>query len=161
MRNLIRNFWNWYERNLESNTVIVAALFVWQLAHLYWLTADVVLFRLIGYGFFHPNEVLKYLIIFADYMEIPALITGTILYIGLMRKESHGKNFLYLVLINSQWLHLYWLTDEFVVQKFATGSLVYLPVWLAWTAIFIDYLEFPVILDTVKRSMTYLKGRDI
>lgn len=32
-----------------------------------------------------------------------------------------------------------------------------LPVWLAWIAIFIDYLELPVIYDTIKEFIKALK----
>ena len=55
---------------------------------------------------------------------------------------------LYLAFLNSQWLHIFWITDEFVVGTSGAGSL---PAWLAYVAILIDYLELPVMVDTSKR----------
>jgi hypothetical protein len=69
-----------------------------------------------------------------------------------LRKGWNWKSFIFLLFLNSQWLHIFWITDEFVVNEF-TGeeAISSLPVWLAWVAILIDYLELPVIYDTMKK----------
>ena len=69
------------------------------------------------------------------------------------------KPILYLLFLNSQLLHIFWITDEFVVSSGA-GETSSLPVWLAYVAILIDYLELPVIYDTVKRlAVALARGR--
>ena len=84
-----------------------------------------------------------------DYTEIPALITTSFLYIYELRKRFSWKAVFFLIALNSQWLHLFWITDEFVLNQFSGRPDTVLPVWLAWVAIMIDYLEVPVIIDTV------------
>jgi hypothetical protein len=44
----MRTFWRWYERHYRLNLAITLVLFLLQLVHLYWLTADVVWYRLTG-----------------------------------------------------------------------------------------------------------------
>jgi hypothetical protein len=58
---------------------------------------------------------------------------------------------LYLALLNSQWLHILWITDEIVVETIASASLFSWIGAVAWVAILIDYLEVPVIVDTLRR----------
>jgi hypothetical protein len=58
---------------------------------------------------------------------------------------------LYLFLINTQWLHIFWITDEFVVDLLAIHETNIKAHVLVWLAIFIDYLEIPVIIDTIKK----------
>src|SRR3989344_759149 len=60
-----------------------------------------------------------------------------------------------IITLNSQWLHIFWITDEFVIQYLAGSDIGFLPFWLAWLAIFIDYLELPVMYDTIKRAINY------
>ncbi|MBI3255992.1 MAG: hypothetical protein HYZ63_03405, partial [Candidatus Andersenbacteria bacterium] len=65
----------------------------------------------------------------------------------------------YLVFLNTQWLHLFWISDEFVIHTFLGephGGTI-LPTWLAWVAIMIDYLEVPVIIDTLRKVGRALK----
>ncbi len=163
---MIQKFWKWYQDNLHINQAIVAVLFIWQVLHLYWLTTHVVAERVLGYSVFNPTELYQFLLIIADYIEIPALISGTLLYFHLSKERRSFKNILFIVLINSQWLHLFWITDEFAVSHFR-GEHSYFPptpqhglVWgLAWLAIFIDYLELPVIYDSVKRTALSLLKR--
>jgi hypothetical protein len=150
-------FWAWYERNYKWNVGISAGLFLLQLVHLYWLSTDVVLARIFGHSFFHPNDLWRTIIILVDYTEIPALIGTSLLYLNSLRKKYNKKDLLYLIFLNIQWLHLFWITDEFVVGRFASGSVVTLPLWLAWTAILIDYLELPVIYETIIRFLKSLK----
>ncbi|RJP44368.1 hypothetical protein C4587_01960 [Candidatus Parcubacteria bacterium] len=153
-RALAAGFWNWYNRFYALNLSVAAGLFLLQIVHLYWLTTDVVLFRIFGESFFFSeNEFVKLLLILVDYTEIPALITTSFVYINSIR--GRGKNVrdvLYLLFINIQWFHIFWITDEVVVEIFGhTGAF---PQWhplVAWSAIVIDYLELPVIYDTIKR----------
>jgi hypothetical protein len=146
----MNKFWDWYKKNLFLNQVIVALLFGWQLLHLYWLTTHVVADKVLGYPLFNPQDFYEFLLIIADYFEIPALISGTLLYIHSLKEGTVKKNLTFILLINSQWLHLFWITDEFVLEKFNNMGNNILPIWLAWIAIFIDYLELPVIYDTMK-----------
>lgn len=69
---------------------------------------------------------------------------------------------MFLFFINSQWLHIYWITDEFVLEHITrhVGPSI-LPVWLAWVAILIDYLELPVIVDTLRKFFASLKKEGI
>lgn len=156
---MIQIFWNWYKRNLILNQAIVAVLFGWQVLHLYWLSTNVVADRLLGYPLFDPQGFYHFLLIVADYFEIPALLSGTLLYFNSLKTGSARKNIFFIFLINSQWLHLFWITDEFVIEHFR-GEHQYFPNWLAWLAIFIDYLELPVIYDTIKSAASSFLRRE-
>ena len=154
MKQLLQKFWAWYERNLTLNIAIVALLFTWQLIHLYWLTTDIVILRIFGTSLFNPTGIVKLLIIIADYAEIPAILSASLLYVSLIRKELNVfKNALMLFFINSQWLHIFWITDEIIIKEFSSGVPI-LPIWLAWIAISVDYFELPVIYDTLKKFFT-------
>lgn len=142
-------FWAWYERHYTLNLGITTVLFALQVIHLYWLATDVIAGRLLGYSLFDPPAIWQYLIIVVDYTEIPALISTSVLYIYELQKKFSWKPVFFLIFLNSQWLHLFWITDEFVVNQFAGRPDTVLPVWLAWVAILIDYLEVPVIVDTI------------
>ena len=150
------SFWGWYEKTLSANTIIVAILFTWQLIHLYWLTTNVVATRLLSVSYFNPSPFLEALIVIADYGEIPAIFAATLLYIRELRLKFNYKSIWMLVFINSQWLHILWITDEFVVQQFSNTAVLDLPIWLAWLAIGIDYLELPVIYDALKKAFRLL-----
>ncbi len=159
-KGLLQRFWDWYERHYTLNITLTALLFTLQLVHLYWLSADVVASRLVGQSFFDLTPLWKYLIILVDYTEIPSLLSTTVLYIYQMRQGKFWKGLLFLVLVNSQWLHLFWITDEFVVNQFSGQPDTILPLWLAWVAILIDYLELPVIADTLIKAFKALtQGR--
>jgi hypothetical protein len=146
----LQRFWAWYERYYALNVTLTAALFLLQVVHLYWLTAHVVMERLTGVSYFNPLPLWQYIIIVVDYTEIPALISTSILYIYELRKDFRWRYIVFLIFLNSQWLHLFWITDEFVVNEFGSESTV-LPTWLAWVAICIDYLEIPVMIATIWR----------
>jgi hypothetical protein len=150
-------FWAWYERHYVVTLTITAALFALQLVHLYWLTADVVMSKLVGQSYFQLTPFWQYIIVLVDYTEIPSLLSTSLLYIYQLRKGWSWKSILFLILLNSQWLHLFWITDEFVVNKFQGESDMLLPAWLAWVAILIDYLELPVIADTIMSSIKAIK----
>src|SRR3989338_4463774 len=159
MRKYINQFWSWYEDNLHLNIGIAAGLFIWQLVHLFWLTADVVFERLFSFALLNLSGFWEYAIIFVDYTEIPALITVSLIYINELRTGRDAKkSILFIVLLNSQWLHLFWITGEFVVNQFRGTTEIILPLWLAWVAIMIDYLELPIMYDTIKKFFTLKTG---
>ncbi|MEK7642735.1 MAG: hypothetical protein AAB392_02980 [Patescibacteria group bacterium] len=158
---LIREFWRWYERNYKLNLGIAAGLFLLQIIHLFWLFGEVVTMKLFGSPLFILHDAPKLIIILVDYTEIPALFAVSGVYINELRKSWQWKSALYLFFINSQWLHLFWITDEFILKTITDASLVSLPLWFAWVAIAIDYLELPVIYDTLKRFRASLKKQDL
>ena len=157
MKDTLLKFFEWYKRNYKLNLYITAGLFVGQLIHLYWMTADVVMLRLFGREFWQIGEVWKLVIAIIDYTEIPAIIFTSIFYVHELKEKFNFKSLLFLILINSQWIHLFWITDEVVYAQFTGTALVMLPAWLSWTAILIDYLELPVIYDTVKKTIMSLR----
>lgn len=119
----------WLER-------LSAVLFFTQIAHLIWMTTYVIPLQLGSSPIWSPPEAPLAL---ADYLELPAIIATSVLYI-------RTKNWMMLFLVNVQLFHIFWITDEFVLDR---GTLV--PV-LAWIAILIDYLELPVMFDTIRRA---------
>lgn len=160
MNSVLKQFFDWYERHKKFHTVVTALLFLTQLVHLYWLGFHVIALRLGGEALFNPSPFWESIIIIVDYFEIPAIISASFLYINDLRLGFQWKPVLLLLFLNSQWLHLFWITDEFVQARFTGDAAVtLLPVWLAWTAILIDYLELPVIFDTIKRSIIIMKQR--
>lgn len=156
MKSLWNNFWSWYNRHLTLNTTIASFLFILQLIHLFWLTTDVVFFRLFNFKLFNFGAIPQFLIIVVDYTEIPALITTSLVYLNEHLKKPSIKAILFLIFLNIQWLHLFWITDEFVVSQFSQKS-IFIPIWLAWIAIFIDYLELPVIFETLRKTFNLLR----
>lgn len=143
-------FWGWYERTYTLNITIALGLFLLQIVHLIWLFGAVVWNELFGVPLFEFTGVWRALIVLVDYTEIPALLSVSLIYINELRQGWSGKSALYLLFLNTQWLHLFWITDEFVVLTFNSAGTV-LPFWLAWLAIGIDYLEVPVMIDTLKK----------
>ena len=153
-------FWAWYERNYVLNVSFASLLFLLQLAHLTWLGADPIAGRLTDHSLLSLHGFLQYLIWFADYSEIPALVVVSLVYVNELRRGFSWKALLFLLFLNSQWLHIAWITDEYVAAELAgAGSTPSLPGWLAWVAILIDYLELPVIYDTLKRLATAVRER--
>jgi hypothetical protein len=152
MRGFVRAFFDWYERHYTLNIGVASLLFLLQLVHLYWLSADVVADRLAGSSYFSPDGLFYYAILVVDYTELPALLSVSLVYINELRKGWSWKPLLFLLFLNSQWLHIFWITDEFVTAEFSAGAAgSSLPGWLAWVAILIDYLELPVIYDTLRK----------
>ena len=168
LQKALNSFWGWYERNYTLNVGIALVLFVFQLVHLYWLSFEVVFMRLFGESWVQFEGIFQTLIVLVDYTEIPALLSVSLIYIDKLRKGWDTKSVLFLILLNSQWLHLFWITDEYVVDQFAGASDGHsyggtiLPAWLAWVAIFIDYLELPVMVDTgITFIKSFLKGEKV
>ena len=151
-QSLWQRFWEWYERHYLVNLAAASVLFMLQVTHLAWMGADPVASRLDGHPLLSLHGVLQWLIVAVDYTEIPALIAVSLVYVNELRRGFSWRPLLFLVFLNSQWLHIFWITDEYV----ADGSL---PAGLAWVAILIDYLELPVIFDTLRRLWLTLAPR--
>jgi hypothetical protein len=86
--------------------------------------------------------------LFADIVEIPAIITRSYLYVISLNKKYSSKNLLLLLILNSQWLHIFWITNTFLVNNI-TESVTEWNYFLSWVAIAIDFLEIPVLIDSV------------
>ncbi|MBI2356110.1 MAG: hypothetical protein HYV13_02815 [Candidatus Doudnabacteria bacterium] len=155
---MFNKFWVWYQRHYLLNLSVATGLFLLQIFHLYWMLTDVVLLKLTGQSYFGLSDIWGIISTFIDYSEIPAIISTSILYIHLLRERWTAKNFLYLLFLNVQWIHILWITDEVVIERFATHiELFHWPLIAAWVAILIDYLELPVIWDTSKRLATEIR----
>lgn len=119
--------------------------------------------KLFGISLWDPSPLLESALLLVDYTEIPALITTSLVYINEIRVRGYNfKSVLYLFFLNSQFLHIFWITDEFIEARFTGGpEVTVLPIWLAFVAIAIDYLELPVIFETIKKFLDSLKKGDI
>lgn len=159
IRREIAVFWDWYERNYAINVSVATFLFVLQLVHLTWLSLHVVATRLFDHSYFPASGLLLGLLVIVDMLEMPALVSVSLVYINELRQKRNLRSLVYLVMLNSQWIHILWITDEFVVDRFGGAGPAW-PVWLAWVAIGIDYLELPVMLDTARRFLNAMAGRE-
>ena len=153
---MFNKFINFYLRYQNINLKISFILISLQLLHLYWLTTDVVIYRLTGIDYFIELSDFILLFIIIDYIEIPALVSGIIYYFFALiydkkEKEKRIKNTVLLILLAIQSIHIFWITDEIVYSTFVGSDLIYMPEYFAWIAILIDYLELPVIYDLLKR----------
>ncbi|MEX2552806.1 MAG: hypothetical protein WD627_07400 [Actinomycetota bacterium] len=119
-----------------------ALLFLTQIVHLVWMTTYVVPVKIWGISLWSPPEAP---LAFADYLEIPAIVTTSILYL-------RTRDWKMLFLVNVQLLHIYWITDEIILNRNTLNPI------LAWMAIMIDYLEIPVIIDTSRRFLSRAFG---
>ncbi len=157
-------FWIWYEKKYHIIAPLTAILFLLQLVHLYWMTTNVVFFRLFGHSFWDPSAFWNTVIALVDYTEIPAIISTSILYIHQYQtgeKAKRWRNILFLCLINSQWIHLFWITDEVIHEQLTGAVAIALPAWLSWLAISIDYLEIPVMIDSAKKAVKSLRNKGV
>lgn len=92
-----------------------------------------------------------------DYTEIPAIITTSLVYAKSYKRKPNNKDAFYLFFLNVQWLHIFWITDDVVVQLFGyEGLMGHWNQVVVWMAISIDYLELPVIVEMVRRSLKIL-----
>jgi hypothetical protein len=142
----IVNFWYRYENlNLKITFILISL----QLLHLYWLTTDVVLQRIYGESFLIFPKALLPVFVVIDYIEIPALISGMTFYsLSIYKHQKNSwKNSLFLAMLAVQVVHIFWITDEIVYDAFFETRLVEFPLYIAWIAILIDYLELPVMAD--------------
>ncbi len=146
-----QSFWGWYERRYTLNLSVALGLFLLQILHLIWLFVDVVWGRAFGVPLLELQGIWQMVIVLVDYTEIPALISISLVYANELRKQFSVSPVVYLFLLNTQWLHLFWITDEFVVNALTGTGFILFPLWLAFVAIGIDYLEVPVMIDTAKK----------
>ena len=146
----MNGFWEWYNRHYVLNVTIAATLFALQIVHLVWLTFDPLWFKLFGEPLLTAEKPWAWPLYLVDYTEIPALVTVSLVYLNGLRGGFAWKPFLYLLFLNSQWLHIFWITDEFVVAT-NEGAAVGMPTAFAYAALAIDYLELPVIYDTFRK----------
>jgi hypothetical protein len=142
----IVNFWYRYENlNLKITFILISL----QLLHLYWLTTDVVLQRIYGESFLIFPKAFLPVFVVIDYIEIPALISGITFYsLSIYKHQKDSwKNSLFLAMLAVQVVHIFWITDEIVYDTLFKTHLVEFPLYIAWIAILIDYLELPVMAD--------------
>ena len=160
---MLKSFWTWYERHYLLNISIALGLFILQIIHLLWLFSDVIWLKLFGSQLLPITPLFQTIIVLVDYTEIPALLSTALIYVNELRKGYSTKNLVYILLLLTQPIHMFWITDEFVVQQFSGSPdpAIMLPAWLAWVAIMIDYLELPVIFDTTKRLIKTLEDRNL
>lgn len=163
MNRIFDRFWKWYEKHLTLNLSIAAGLFSLQIIHLTWLALHVIAFKLLGFSLWDPGPFWQNIIILVDYTEIPALFSTGLIYVNEIRRHGFKiKPAWYIFSLAVQLLHMFWITDEFVLTVImGTGPVVAIPAWLAWVAILIDYLELPVIFETVKKLIEALSKKDI
>lgn len=163
MKNFFKNFWDWYNKYLLFSVGISAGLLLLQIFHLYWLGTHIVFHKIFGFSIWNPSPFLEWILVVVDYTEIPALFSASLFYINELRiqKDAYRKNLLYLIFINVQFLHIFWITDEVVEARLTGGpQATILPSWLAYTAIAIDYLELPVIYETLRKFFIELKKKN-
>jgi hypothetical protein len=146
---LVQKFIDFYHRYENLNLKITFFLISLQIIHLYWLTTDVVLQKILGHSFFLVPKALLPIFVVIDYIEIPALISGIIFYSYTIRskKSTAKKNYLFLAMLGVQFFHIFWITDEVVYNSLFKFSFLEIPYVLSWIAILIDYLELPVMAD--------------
>ncbi len=159
MKKILDVFFEWYNRHYTFALTVTTFLFLLQAFHLYWLFTDVVLFKLTGDSYFVLPPFWGALSAILDYTEIPALISTSLVYINMLRKDGFNwRPIRFLVMLNIQWLHLFWITDEVVVERFSSAEGVFhWAAWVAWIAILIDYAELPVMYDTAKETVKEIK----
>lgn len=158
---MLQGFWRWHQRHRTFNIGVAAGLFLWQIAHLLWLTTDVVIFQLTGDKAFDISPLARFFIIIADYTEIPALVSVSLIYIAELRQRFTKRNALLLIALNLQWLHIFWITDTFILRGFSLHPGAVWPALLFWIAVVIDYLELPVMADVLGKlfSALWIKRR--
>lgn len=145
MKSYLDTFWRWYDRYYTINLGIATGLFLLQAIHLVWLFGDAIIPRLFGIPLFDASGVLRLSLIIVDYTEIPALISISLVYWRELKRGFSWRSVWYLVFLQIQWVHLFWITDEFVI-----GTRAFQSVTFAWIAILIDYLEVPVMIASVR-----------
>ena len=121
-----------------------------QIIHLYWLTTNVIL-PLLGYDSLNIPQQIWPVFIVADFLEIPAIVSGVIFYVT-VKTGSCWRNMLMLSLLGIQVFHIFWITDDVVLMLINQSAMTTTwPIWLAWSAILVDFLEIPVIIDLGRR----------
>jgi membrane protein CcdC involved in cytochrome C biogenesis len=155
LNKILDSFWTWYNKHYLFALTATTLLFLLQAFHLYWLFTDVVLQKITGNSYFLAPSFWGSLSAILDYTEIPALISTSLVYINQLRQGGFKwRPVRFLVMLNIQWLHLFWITDEVVVERLSGQDvLLHWAAVVAWIAILIDYAELPVMYDTAKETI--------
>lgn len=157
MRKYLDIFWTWYNRHYLFALSATTFLFLLQAFHLYWLLTDVVLLRITGQSFFVFPPFWSTISTVLDYTEIPALISTSLVYINQLRLKFSWREVRFLIFLNIQWLHLFWITDQVVLEHFNRSAYFHWSILVAWVAILIDYAELPVMYDTARLAILEFK----
>ena len=116
-----------------------------QIIHLAWLTCNVTL-PLFNYHYLMFNDG-SILFVLIDYIEIPSLIIASSSYIFLiLNGEKRIKNSIFTSLLLLQFIHILYLTDQFIVDY-----LHELPLIVVFFVVLIDYSELSIVWDLGKR----------
>lgn len=144
LEKVVKFYYKYENLNLKIAFILISL----QILHLYWLTTDVMLTRIIGESFFAFPQIPVPILVAIDYLEIPALVSGSIFYALRIRSgRTARRDFVLLALLLFQVLHLFWITDEVLYDILFSTVPIAIPPYVAWFAILIDFLEVPVIVD--------------
>lgn len=159
MGGVIKRISGFYEKYENLNLKVTFVLIALQLIHLYWLASDIILVKLVGISWFPFPDIPAPLFVAIDYLEIPALFSGMVVYAVLIRKKGEHihKNILFMTILAVQAFHLFWITDEVVYDALFNVVPIALPIWLVWVAILVDYLELPIIWDLFRKVVSKKK----
>lgn len=144
-------FWKWYEKRYVITLLVTSTLFILQAFHLYWLFTDIILQKITGHSFFiFPPQGL-FIYVFIDYIEIPTHLSLSVLYIYQMQKRFKWRDLAFFIFLQIHWLHIFWITDDVVLNRLTGHTPVDLNAYFAWVAILIDYLEVPIMVDQLQK----------
>ena len=160
---MFKSFWTWYEKHDKLNLILSTGLFLIQLFHLYWMATHFVALMIFYHSYFAFPSEFSWIYALVDYSEIPALISVGLIYVRELQTKKTGrfKNWLYLVFLNIQWIHLFWITDEVVVANFTGSAPIFIPQLLAYTAIAIDFLDLPVMMEITRKLVLSFSTTDM
>lgn len=127
-----------FEQELTRFTAILLST---QIVHLVWLTTDVV------FGLDIFTGYLKLAVIAVDFIELPALGSGILL--GIVASRKNKWELIGVALLATQPIHIFWITDDVIFETLIGGGFVAMPFAFIVAAIAIDYLEIPVIINTL------------
>ena len=123
-----------------------------QIIHLVWLTCNVTLPMFNFHDFKFSQGSLLFVSI--DYLEIPSLIITSTSYLFIIFRESKkAKNILYFSMLVLQFVHILWITDEFIVNYLND-----IPIYLLVFVVFIDYSELFILFDLGKRLLVKISS---
>lgn len=159
MGSLVKRITSFYDRYENLNLKVTFVLIALQLIHLYWLATDIILVKLVGQSWFPFPDIPAPLFVAIDYLEIPALFSGMVVYaMAIRRRGGHiHRNVLFMAILAAQVFHLFWITDEVVYDALFNVVPIQLPIWLVWIAILVDYLELPIIWDLFRKAFSKKK----
>lgn len=139
----------WIAKLVPTRYVLYVNLgfLLFQMLHLTWLATNFLLPSFFGtppVSWFDTREASVFLSL-ADYIEVPVLIYN-IVYIAIVYRihriitKNHVTT---LIIVMLQFIHIYWLTDEVILEN------AY-PIYLTMIAVIIDYTELLWFRNTIK-----------